>query len=178
MRKIIVSEFLTLDGIMESPDKWSFDFSGEEQERFKFKELAESDALLLGRNTYEGFAEAWPSITDESGYADMMNNYPKYVVTSTLKETKWNNTTLIKDNIFDEITKLKQQPGKDILIFGSAELVYALTEQNLIDEYKLMIFPTTFGNGKRIFKEGCPRKALKLVKTDTFNSGVVVLSYT
>ncbi len=167
-----------MDGIMESPDKWSFDYLSEEQERFKFKALAESGALLLGRNTYEQFAKAWPSITCESGYADMMNNYPKYVVTSTLKEAKWNNTTLIKDNIFDEITKLKQQPGKDILIFGSAELVYTLTHQNLIDEYKLMIFPTIVGNGKRIFEEGSSRKSLQHVKTDTFDSGVVVLTYT
>lgn len=177
MRKIIVSEFLTLDGVMESPDKWSFEFLSEEQEKFKFRELKESGALLLGKNTYEGFAAAWPSITDESGYADMMNDYPKYVVTSTLKETLWNNTTIIENNVYEEISSLKQQPGKDILIFGSAELVHSLKEQNLIDEYRLMIFPTIYGEGKHIFKEGSSRKSLKHVQTDTFASGVTVLTY-
>lgn len=177
MRKIIVSEFLTLDGVMESPDKWVFDFISDEQEMFKFKELEESGALLLGRRTYEGFAEAWPTTTDDTGYANMMNDYPKYVVTSTLKEAEWNNTTTIRDNIIDEISELKQLPGKDILIFGSAELVYTLTENNLVDEYRFMIFPVLAGNGKRIFNNGHPCKYLKHTKTETFHSGVTVLKY-
>lgn len=177
MRKIIVSEFVTLDGVMEAPDKWSFQFMSDEQEKFKFDELAASGALLLGRVTYEGFAAAWPSMTDEEGYAAMMNSYPKYVVSSTLEKVEWNNSTLLKGNIVEEVHKLKEQPGKDILVFGSGELVYTLTQHDLIDEYRLMVFPVVVGNGKPIFKAGSDKKALKHSKTETFRSGVVVLTY-
>jgi dihydrofolate reductase len=182
VRKVVVSEFVTLDGVMEDPS-WTFQFSSEEQERFKFDELAESDALLLGRVTYEGFAAAWPHMTEQSGfslgeYTDMMNGYPKYVVSKTLQEPlEWNNSTLIKGNVAEEISRLKQQPGKDILVFGSGALVNTLMQHGLIDEYRLMVFPIVVGSGERLFEDYIETTVLDLVETKTFGSGVVVLSY-
>jgi len=149
MRKIIVSEFVTLDGVMEAPDKWSFQFWNEEAQKYKFDELFASDALLLGRVTYQIFADAWPSLTDvenlkrvrEAGgdaeaiqadmgegnpFADRMNSIPKFVVSTTLKEVGWNNSRLIKGNIAGEVSKLKQQPGQDILVYGSSDLAHTL----------------------------------------------------
>ncbi len=186
MRKVIASEFVSLDGVMEDPS-WTFQFSSEEQEKFKFDELAASDALLLGRVTYEGFAAAWPNMMDQyrgprraalGEYADMMNSYPKYVVSTTLEEPlEWNNSSLIKENVTEEVSRLKQQPGKDILIFGSADLVNTLMRHDLIDEYRLMVFPVVVGSGKRLFGDGIDTKVLRLVETKTFGSGVVILSY-
>jgi dihydrofolate reductase len=186
MSKVVVSEFVTLDGVMEDPS-WTFQFSSEEQEMFKFKELSVSDALLLGRTTYEGFAAAWPNMMDQyegsrraelGEYADMMNGYPKHVVSTTLQEPlEWNNSTLIKGNVAEEVTRLKQQPGKDILVFGSGELVNTLMGHDLIDEYRLMVFPIVVGSGKRLFRDVGAQKALKLVETKMFSTGVVVLTY-
>src|SRR5947209_18074307 len=131
MRKVIVSEYVTLDGVMEDPGGgegtkhggWSFQFWSEEAAKFKFDELFASDALLLGRVTYQGFAKAWPSMTDEQGFADRMNSLPKFVVSTTLQEVAWNNSRLIKENVVEEVSRLKQQPGKDILVGGSGQLV-------------------------------------------------------
>jgi dihydrofolate reductase len=186
MRKVVVSEFVSLDGVIEDPS-WTFRFSSEEQERFKFDELAASDALLLGRVTYEGFAAAWPSMMDQySGprraelgeYADMMNSYPKHVVSTTLQEPlEWNNSTLIKGNIAEEVFELKRQPGKDVLVFGSTDLVNTLIQHDLIDEYRLMVFPVVVGKGKRLLRDGTDTKILELVGTEIFGSGVVVLTY-
>ena len=186
MRRVIASEFVSLDGIIEDPS-WTFQFSSEEQEKFKFDELAASDALLLGRVTYEGFAAAWPNMMEQySGprraelrqYADMMNGYPKYVVSTTLQEPlEWNNSTLIKGNVAEKVSRLKQQPGKDILVFGSGDLVITLMHHDLIDEYRLMVFPVVVGSGKRLFGDGLETKILRLIETKTFGSGVVVLSY-
>jgi dihydrofolate reductase len=179
VRKVIATEFVSLDSVMEDPS-WTFQFSSGEQDQFKFDELSGSDALLLGRVTYEGFAAAWPHMTEQEGeYADMMNGYPKYVVSETLEEPlDWNNSTLIKgNNLAEEVSRLKQQPGKDILIFGSGDLVNTLMEHDLIDEYRLMVFPVVVGSGKRLFKEGIETTVLNLVETKTFGSGVVVLSY-
>ncbi len=177
MRKVIASEFVSLDGVMEDPN-WTFQFTSEEGWKFKFDELSASDALLLGRATYEGFAAAWPHMTEQYGdYADMMNGYPKYVVSTTLEEAKWNNSTLIKENVVAEVSRLKQQPGGDILIFGSGVLVNTLMQHDLIDEYRLMLVPVVVGSGKRLFRDGSDTKALRLVETKTFGSGVVVLSY-
>ncbi len=186
MRKVIVSEFVSLDGVMEDPS-WTFQFGSEEQEKFKFDELAASDSLLLGRVTYEVFAAAWPDMMEQyegprraelGEYADMMNGYPKYVVSTTLEEPLgWNNSALIKGNVAEEVLGLKRQPGKDILIFGGADLVNALMPHYLIDEYRLMVFPVVVGSGKRLFREGSYTKALRLVETKTFGSGVVVLTY-
>ncbi len=186
MRKVIVSEFVSLDGVIEDPS-WTFQFSSEEQERFKFDELAASDALLLGRVTYEGFAAAWPNMMEQyrgprraalGEFADMMNGYPKFVVSTTLEEPLgWNNSALIKGNVAEEVSRLKRQPGKDILIFGSADLVNTLMQRDLIDEYRLMVFPVVVGSGKRLFGDGSDTTVLRLVETKTFGSGVVVLTY-
>jgi len=178
MRRVIASEFVSLDGVMEDPS-WTFQFTSEEQGKFKFDELSASDALLLGRVTYEGFAAAWPHMTEQAGeYAEMMNGYPKFVVSTTLEEPlEWNNSSLIKENVAEEVSRLKQQPGKDILIFGSADLVNTLMRHDLIDEYRLMVFPVVVGSGKRLFGDGIDTKVLRLVETKTFGSGVVVLSY-
>ena len=177
MRKVIVSEFVSLDGVMEAPDQWHFQFWHEDMGKYKFDELFASDALLLGRVTYQGFAAAWPSITDEAGFADRMNSLPKYVVSTTLDEVEWNNSRLIKGNIADEVHKLKQQPGQDVLIAGSADLVHVLMQHDLIDEYRLMVHPVVVGSGKRLFRDGSATKVLSLVATRTFGSGVVVLTY-
>src|SRR6266516_1519552 len=134
MRNLVVSEYVTLDGVMEDPggaegtDRggWSFQFWNDEAARFKFDELFASDALLLGHVTYQGFAAAWPSMTDEQGFADRMNSLPKFVVSTTLEKVEWNNCRLIKANIAEEVNKLKQQPGQDILIAGSGDLVHTL----------------------------------------------------
>ena len=186
MRKIIASEFVSLDGVMENPG-WTFQFGSEEQEKFKFDELAASDALLLGRVTYEGFAAAWPNMMEQydgprraalGEYADMMNGYPKHVVSTTLEgPLEWNNSTLIKGNVAEEVLELKRQAGQDILIFGSADLVNALTGHDLIDEYRLMVFPVIVGKGKQLFGDGIDTKVLELVGTEMFVSGVVVLTY-
>jgi len=177
MRKVVVSEFVSLDGVMEDPN-WTFQFPSEDRDKFKFDELAASDALLLGRVTYEGFAAAWPQMEEQTGeYGAWMNGYPKFVVSTTLEKAEWNNSTVIKANVAEEVSRLKQQSGKDILVFGSGELVNTLMQHDLIDEYRLMVFPVVVGSGQRLFEGASDKKALKLVGTKTFASGVVVLSY-
>lgn len=177
MRKLVVSEFMTVDGVMENP-QWTFAYGSEEQEKFKFEELKASDALLLGRVTYEGFAAAWPNMLEQTGeYGKMMNGYAKHVVSATLTEVTWNNSSLIKDNLLEEVVKLKRQPGKDILVFGSGTLVQSLIKLELVDEYRLMVFPVLTGSGKRLFGEGLPERGLRLVETRRFSSGVAVASY-
>jgi dihydrofolate reductase len=166
VRKVIASEFVALDGVTENPS-WTFRFTGKEQQKFKFDELSASDALLLGRVTYEDFAAAWPRMTEQAGelsasdalllgrYADMMNGYPKYVASTTLQEPlEWNNSTLIEGDVAEGVSRLKQQPGKDILVFGSGKLVNTLLRDELIDEYRLMIFPIIMGSGQRLFADG------------------------
>ncbi len=186
MRKIIVSEFLTLDGVMEAPggekslgnrSGWTFPFFNEEQERFKHDELFDADSLLLGGVTYEGFAAAWPNMPDTGDFGERMNTMPKYVVSTTLSELTWKNSTLIDRNIYEEIRDLKTKEGKDILVFGSAQLVHTLMEHKLIDEYRLMVFPVILGIGKRLFPNGIDSMSLHHVKTQTFANGVVVLTY-
>ena len=176
MRKVIVTEFITLDGVVEAPEKWSFPFWNDEIAKFKHDELFASDALLLGRVTYQGFAAAWPSRTDETGFADRMNSLPKFVVSTTLEQVEWNNSRLIKENVAEEVSKLKQQPGQNLLIYGSGALVHTLMQHNLIDEYWLLVYPVVLGSGKRLFKDGS-NTTLKLVETKTFSSGVVLLCY-
>lgn len=213
MRKLIVSEFVTLDGVMQAPggaeeDRsghfehggWSFKFFNDETMKYKFDELFAGGALLLGRVTYQIFAGAWPSLTDQENvkrvkeaggdaeamkadmpagnpFADRMNSLPKFVASKTLKKVEWNNSTLIKGNIADEVTRLKQQPGQDILVAGSGVLVQSLMQHDLIDEYRLMVFPIVLGSGKRLFKDGGDTKALRLVESKPFKSGIVVLTY-
>lgn len=185
MRKVVVSEYITLDGVIGDPGGaegskhggWSFKYWSDEAAKFKFDELFASDALLLGRVTYQGFAAAWPSMKDEAGFADRMNSLPKYVVSTTLQEVTWNNSRLIKENVAEEVSQLKQESGQDILVGGSGSLVQTLMQHDLVDVFKLMVHPVVLGSGKRLFPEGIDMKALKLVETKAFSSGVVVLSY-
>jgi len=173
MSKLVVSEFVTLDGVMEDPGGsegferggWAFQFErGPEGDKFKLDELLAADAMLLGRKTYEGFATAWPDRTDEAGFADKMNSMRKYVVSTTLKDPQWQNSTVIGENVAEEIAKLKQQPGGDILVAGSAQLVQTLLEHDLVDEWRLMVFPVVLGAGKRLFEDGAEKTPLRLVE--------------
>ncbi|HZA76087.1 MAG TPA: dihydrofolate reductase family protein [Acidimicrobiales bacterium] len=184
MAKLIVSEFVTLDGVMEAPGGepthphtgWVFDYIGPEQEQYKLNETLEAESLLLGRVTYEGFAAAWPERDGE--FADKMNSMPKYVVSSTLSEPlAWNNSSLIKGDVAGEVAKLKQRDGGPILVAGSATLVHSLIENDLVDELRLMAFPVLVGGGKRVFPESRQRKPFRLAGTQTFPSGVSVSTY-
>ena len=173
MRKLFVTEFVSLDGVVENPG-WTFPYWNDEIANFKGEETSASDALLLGRVTYEGFAAAWPESKDEG--ADYFNSVRKYVVSTTLDKAEWNNSTLIKDNIVEEITKLKQQDGKDIAVHGSITLVQTLIQHDLVDRYRLLIYPVVLGTGKRLFQDGTTA-TLKLVETQSFSSGVAALIY-
>ncbi|MFX3634305.1 MAG: dihydrofolate reductase family protein [Candidatus Pristimantibacillus sp.] len=175
MRKVKVSMYVTLDGFMDNP-AWTAPYFNEEVGNFQTDLLFSSDTLLLGRVTYEGMAAAWPTMTDDVGFADRMNGYPKYVASTTLEEGPWN-ATMIKGDIVEEVAKLKQKPGQDILIYGSADLIHTLMEHDLIDEYHFMIQPVVHGSGKRLFKDGSYTKALKLVEVKTTSTGVSILSY-
>ncbi len=175
MRKIVWSMYVSLDGVVENP-MWTFKFWNDELAKFKHTELFESDALLLGRLTYAGFAEAWPTMTDEQGFADRINNLPKHVASRTMTEMAWN-ATPIQGDLVAEITKLKAQPGQNILIYGSTDLAKTLMEHNLIDEYRLMVYPIVLGEGTPLFKAGAT-KTLQLVDTQIFATGVVAHTYT
>jgi len=184
MRKVIVSEFISLDGVIEDPGGaekfehggWTRPYWNDEVGKFKSDELFASDALLLGRVTYQGFAAAWPSRKDKEGFADRMNSIAKYVVSRELKDPKWNNSKVIKGKVAEQVSKLKEQPGRNILIFGSAELVRSLMQHNLIDEYRLLVYPVVLGSGKRLFEDSI-YATLKLVETKAFGSGIVLLRY-
>jgi dihydrofolate reductase len=188
MSKVVVSQFVTLDGVVEDPggsegfDRggWAFKFDrGPEGDKFKLDEVMAADALLLGRVTYEGFAAAWPDRTDEVGFADKFNNMPKYVVSNTLDNPSWNNSSVIKaGDLAAEVSKLKEQSSGDLLVNGSVELVQALTEQGLVDEYRLMVFPVVLGAGKRLFGQTPETVALKLTDSKPVgDDGVVILTY-
>jgi dihydrofolate reductase len=174
MRRVVVTEFITLDGIMEDPHKWSFPYWNDEIDQFKHDELFASDAQLLGRVTYQGFAEAWPSRTGD--FADRLNSLPKYVVSTTLERAEWNNSHLIKANVAEQVAKLKQQPGQDILVHGSRTLVQTLMQHDLVDEYHLLVYPLVLGSGKRLFRDDSAA-TLKLAESKAFSSGVVLLRY-
>jgi dihydrofolate reductase len=183
--RIVVSQFVTLDGVFEDPGGseshehggWALQIDrGPEGDQFKLDEVMGSDALLLGRVTYEGFAEAWPS--REGEFADKFNTMPKYVVSTTLAEPAWNNSTVIKDDVAGEVAKLKQADGGDILVNGSGQLVKTLMEHNLVDEYRLMVFPLVLGSGKRLFAEGVGKMQLRLAEARPVGpDGVVILTY-
>jgi dihydrofolate reductase len=184
MGRIVVTEFVSLDGVMEDPGGaetfkhggWSFEFGrGDEGDKFKLDETLSSEALLLGRTTYEGFAEAWP--TREGEFADKFNNMPKYVVSSTLEEPEWNNTTVLKGDLAEEVAKLRQEQAGDIVVHGSARLVQTLIEDGLVDELRLMVFPVLLGSGKRLFGETLDKKRLQLVDSKVVGDGVAILIY-
>ncbi len=173
MRKIVVTEFLSLDGVMENP-AWTMPYWNDEIAQFKDEETQVSDSLLLGRITYEGFAASWPESKDEG--AAYFNNIRKYVVSTTLDTVDWNNSILIKDNIVEQITKLKQQDGKDIAVHGSATLVQTLIQHDLVDRYRLLVYPVVLGKGRQLFHAGTTA-TLKLVQIQSFSSGVAALIY-
>ncbi len=186
MGKIVVTEFVSLDGVMEAPGGgeeyrhggWTFEIDrGKEGDQFKLDELSEAEAQLLGRRTYEGFAAAWPQMTDEAGFAEKMNSMPKYVVSSTLTEADWNNSTVLGGDLVEEVTKLKQEVDGVILLAGSATLVQGLLENDLVDELRLMVFPVVLGSGKRLFGETTDKKPLRLVGSKTVGDGIAILTY-
>ena len=179
MRKVVAWELVALDGVMESPQEWAFSYSNDEMEEANAAGMADSDAMLLGRVTYQEFASYWPyQNSAEQPYTDYLNNTPKFVVSTTLQEPlEWQNSTLIKGNVAEEITKLKQQPGKDIGIVGSATLVRSLLREDLLDQLTLMVHPIVVGRGKRLFEIGGDQKALELVDSKTFSTGVLYLTY-
>jgi dihydrofolate reductase len=172
MRKLVVSQFITLDGVVEDPGGsektpnggWAFKFDrGAEGDKFKFDEVMASDALLLGRVTYEGFAAAWPSRTDDMGFADKFNGMAKYVVSSTLRDPSWNNSTVLGADLTKEVGALKEQGDGDLLVNGSVQLCRALFDDDLVDELRLMVFPVVLGSGKKLFNDGVPPTYLRLV---------------
>jgi dihydrofolate reductase len=184
MRKVVVTEFITLDGVMEDPGGaekferggWAFQFErGPEGDKFKLDELMASDTLLLGRKTYEGFAAAWPGRTGD--FADKMNAMTKVVVSTTLKEAKWNNSQQIKSQVAEEIARLKGLAGGDILVAGSCQLVQTLIKDDLVDEFRLMVYPVLLGKGKRLFEDGSVKRTLKLVEGKPVGSGIITLIY-
>ncbi len=175
MGTIVAVEYLTVDGVMEQP-AWSAPYFNDEVEQFQFENLFGSDALLLGRVTYEGFKSAWPSMTDERGFADRMNSLPKYVATNTLTDGEWN-ATLLHGDVRAEVADLKEKFDGTLLVNGSGQLFTALHEAGLIDEYRFMIYPVVVGIGKRLFPEGAADRTLQLVKSQITDSGVAILTY-
>jgi dihydrofolate reductase len=184
MARIVVTEFVSLDGVIEDPGGaedfkyggWSFEFErGEEGDRFKLDEALNADALLLGRKTYEGFAAAWPS--REGEFADKFNTMPKYVVSSTLKDPDWTNSTVLDGDVADEVSKLREEQDGEIVVHGSAQLVQALLEHGLVDELRLMVFPVVLGAGKRLFGETSDKRPLQLTDSKTVGDGVAILTY-
>src|SRR5215217_4467209 len=178
MRKVVAVELVSLDGVMESPEQWASSYSNDEMEEANASGMAASDALVLGRVTYEQMAAYWPNQPGGVTMVDYINSVPKYVVSTTLKEPlEWNNSTLIKGDVAEEIANLKRQPGEDITILGSGALVRSLLEDDLLDELRLMVHPIVLGRGKRLFEEGDAQKALELVDSKSFGTGVLYLTY-
>jgi dihydrofolate reductase len=179
MRKVLAVELVSVDGVMESPEEWAFSYSNDEMEEANELGMAASDAMLLGRVTYEALAAFWPYQPGGTPMVDYINSVPKFVVSATLEEPlKWSNSTLIKGNEFaEEITELKRRPGKDITILGSGALVRSLLREGLLDELRLMVHPVVLGGGKRLFEDGADQKALELMDSRTFGTGVLYLSY-
>jgi dihydrofolate reductase len=182
--RIVVTEFVSLDGVMEGPGgddnfvrgAWSFEFDrGEEGDRFKLDETHKADALLLGRRTYEGFAEAWPP--REGEFADKFNSMPKYVISSTLEDPDWNNTTVLGGDVREEVSRLRDTGEGEIVVHGSRQLVHALVEHDLVDELRLMVFPVVLGTGKRLFGETSDMKRLRLTDSKIVGDGVVIFIY-
>jgi dihydrofolate reductase len=185
MGRIVVTEFVSLDGVVEDPGGsedfkyggWSFEINrGNEGNEFKLDETRASEALLLGRVTYEGFAEAWPSRDGE--FADKLNSMPKYVVSSTLTAPEWTNTTVLQgDDLVEAVSKLKQDADGDVVVHGSAQLVQTLIEHDLVDELRLMVYPVILGTGKRLFGDSGEKKTLRLVDSKVVGDGVMILTY-
>jgi dihydrofolate reductase len=186
MGRIVVTEYVSLDGVMEAPGGgegfkhagWTFKINrGKEGDQFKLDETLNTEALLLGRVTYEGFAAAWPLMTDEVGFADKFNSMPKYVVSSTLEKAEWNNSTVLKGDVVEEVSKLRQRLDGDIVVHGSAQLVQTLIEHDLVDELRLMVFPVVLGTGKRLFGDTSDKKRLRLAESKAVGDGIAILIF-
>jgi dihydrofolate reductase len=178
MRNVIAVELVSLDGVMESPEEWAFSYSNDEMEEANASGMAASDALLMGRVTYEQMVAYWPNQPGGVPMVDYINCVSKFVVSTTLeKPLEWNNSTLIKGDVAEEIARLKRQPGENITILGSGALVRSLLRGDLIDELRLMVHPVVLGSGKRLFEDGHGRQALELVDSKTFGTGVLYLTY-
>jgi dihydrofolate reductase len=184
MGRIVVTEFVSLDGVMEDPGGaedfkhggWSFEIPrGEEGDKFKLDETMDSEALLLGRVTYEGFADAWPSRSGE--FADKFNNMPKYVVSSTLGDPEWTNSTVLDGDLEEAVSQVKEKHDGDVVVHGSAQLVQELLDRDLVDELRLMVFPVVLGGGKRLFGETSDKKRLQLADSKTVGEGVTILVF-
>ena len=184
MGRIVVTEFVSLDGVMEDPGGsesfkyggWSFEYDrGDEGNQFKLDETLSSEALLLGRVTYEGFAEAWP--TREGEFADKFNTMPKYVVSSTLENPAWTNSTVLEGDVPEAAAKLRDEHAGDVVVHGSAQLVQTLLEHDLVDELRLMVFPVVLGRGKPLFGETTDKKSLRLVDSKVVGDGVAILVF-
>jgi dihydrofolate reductase len=180
VRRVVVSTYATLDGVIEDP-AWSAPYFNDEAQHFARDQLWASDALLVGRKTYEIFAASWPTrewIEREGDFAERMNSLPKYVASTTLTEPlEWSNSTLLKGDVAAEVGRLKEEPGQDMLMYSSVELMDTLIQHDLIDEYRIWVHPVVLGRGKRLFKEGHGKTDLKLVGTTTLGTGVVILAY-
>jgi dihydrofolate reductase len=184
MGRIVVTEFVSLDGVMQAPGGgedyehagWTFEIErGEDGDKYKLDETLASEALLLGRVTYEGFAAAWPSM--QGDFADKFNTMPKYVVSSTLEKAEWNNTTVLSGDVVEEVTKLRQQLGGDVVVHGSARLVQTLLQHDLVDQLTLMVFPVVLGSGKRLFSDTGDKVRLRNTSSQTVGDGVTIVVY-
>jgi dihydrofolate reductase len=175
--RLVATEYVTLDGVFEEPGEWSFPFFNEQAAQFKWRELQATDALLLGRKTYEGFAAAWPTMEGTGEFGERMNSMPKYVVSSTLASADWTGSILVRGDLVTEIGKLKAQPGGDLLIAGSGQLFNALAAAGLIDLYRLMLHPLLLGKGARLFADGVGRRGLRLTHHEVFDTGIAILEY-
>lgn len=184
--RLVVTDFVTVDGVIEAPgfdehrdgkNTWALRIQGEDDEQFNLHQIFSADGFLLGRKTYQIWAAFWPTVTVDEALAKRMHEIPKYVVSKTLVRADWNNSTLISGDVAEAVTRLKDQPGGDLLVFGSADLVDTLLEQDLIDEYRLLFYPVILGSGKHLFRDGIDTHHLRLVGSRTFNSGVVLLTY-
>ncbi|MGO8683443.1 MAG: dihydrofolate reductase family protein [Thermoleophilia bacterium] len=175
--RLVATECVSLDGVFEEPGQWSFPFFSEQAAQFKWRELQASDALLLGRRTYEGFAAAWPTMEGTGEFGERMNGMPKYVVSSTLEEAAWAGSILIRGDVETEIGQLKAKPGRDLLLSGSAQLLNGLRQAHLIDLYRFMVHPIVLGKGARLFSDGLEQTVLTLTHHEAFDSGIVILEY-
>jgi dihydrofolate reductase len=184
MRNVVVSEFITMDGVFGDPGGseqtehggWSFKFWSDESAKYKYDELFAADALLLGRVTYEGFAAAWPAMNDDE-FGERMNSVTKYVASTTLDKVDWQNSHLIEGDVVEAVSALKQEDGQNILVGGSGELADSLLRADLVDELRFLVSPVVLGSGRRFFKDGSPPKVMELAEAVTFESGVLALTY-
>ena len=173
--RLVATEYLSLDGVFEEPGHWSFPFFGQEAGQFKWSELQASDALLMGRKTYEGFAAAWPTMPGTGEFGERMNSITKYVVSSTLDKAEWTGSKLLNGDAVEAVRKLKEEPGRDLLLSGSAQLFNACMEANLIDLYRIMLHSIVLGRGRRLFADGVDQKVLQLTEIKKLGAGIIVL---